>query len=63
MNVYSGLQDNLQPHAPQQVPVHGWQGMFALQEINQMKHEMSYFKWQFNDDLSMLLDDFESPGP
>jgi hypothetical protein len=32
------------------------QGMFALQEINQMEQEMcSYLEWQLNVDPSMLL--------
>jgi hypothetical protein len=32
------------------------QGMFALQEINQMEQEMcSYLKWQLNVEPSMLL--------
>ena len=47
------------------------QGMFALQEINQMGYEMcSYLEWQLNVNPSMLHDftyciqqDFTGPGP
>jgi len=47
------------------------QGMFALQEINQMGHKMcSYLEWQLNIDPSMLHDfthhiqqDFTRPRP